>query len=175
MRTQDEKTKKVSPARVVAKMRKPCRLDAGPLAQSVLALTRWYGDCFTIPIANERGDIIDNLLTSGVSIFAREDLERFRHGRTEMTVFGWESNEYNRSLWIGALAEAVRTNTLDVQDIESVMQMFQVTAGNAKEKRDAEAVGVGIKEIVHATRYMKVQEGLFATPVKRDLSKAQWS
>jgi hypothetical protein len=173
--TLDEKTKSVSPARVVAKMRKPCRLDAGPLAQSVLALTRWYGDCFTIPIANERGDIIDNLLTAGISIYSREDLERFRHGRTELVTFGWESNEYNRSIWIGALAEAVRKKLLDVQDIETVMQMFQVTASNAKEKRDAEAVGVGMKEIVRATRYMKVQEGLFATPVKRDLAKAQWS
>jgi hypothetical protein len=170
----DEKTKAVSPARVVAKMRKPCRLDAGPLAQSVLALTRWYGECFTIPIANERGDVIDNLLTAGISIYSREDLERFRHGRTELVTFGWESNEYNRSIWIGALAEAVRKNLIDVQDIETVMQMFQVTASNAKEKRDAEAVGVGMKEIIRATRYTKVAEGLFATPVKRDLAKAQW-
>jgi hypothetical protein len=173
--TLDEKTKSVSPARLVAKMRKPCRLDAGPLAQSVLALTRWYGNCFTIPIANERGDVIDNLLTSGISVYAREDLERFRHGRTELVTFGWESDEYHRSLWIGALAEAVRANRVDVGDIDTVMQMFQLSAANAKEKRDAEAVGVGIKEIVRATRYVKVGEGLFATPAKRDLSKAQWS
>lgn len=167
---------KVYPARLVAKVIKPCRLDAGPLAQTVLALSRWYGNCYTIPVANERGDIIDSLLTAGLSLYAKEDFEHFKHGRQQQQVtFGWESNEYNRSLWIGALVEAVRNNRVDVADLETVMQMFAVTPTRAKELRDAEALGVGMKEISRATKYVKTGEGVFGSTPKRDLSKAMYS
>ena len=40
-----------------------------------------------------------------------------------------------------------------------MMQMFQVDGLNSKVKRDAEAVGVGMKEIMRATRYTKLPEG----------------
>ena len=170
----DEKNK-MQPARLAAKIRKPCRLDAGPLAQSVLALSRFYGNCFTIPVQNERGDVIENLLVSGVSIYAKEDFEHIRHGRSEIVQFGWESTEYNRSLWIGALAEAIRSSMIDVADLETVMQMFQVNGSNSKDKREAEAVGVGMKEIVRATRYTKLAEGVFSKQRKPNLGKAMYS
>jgi hypothetical protein len=166
----------IAPARLVAKVRKPCRLDAGPLAQSVLSLTRYYGDCYTIPIQNERGDVIDELLKAGVSVYAKEDFEHIRHGKENtMIQFGWEPNEYNRSLWIGALAEVVRNGRLDVGDIESVMQMFQVDGRNSKVKRDAEAIGVGMKEIVRASRYTRAPEGIFKEVRKPNLAKAMFS
>jgi hypothetical protein len=167
----------IYPARLVAKVKKPCRMDAGPLAQTVLALTRWYGNCFTIPIANERGDVIDSLLTAGVPIYAREDFEHIRHGSRlkQTTEFGWESNEYNRSLWIGALAEAIRERRVEVGDLEAVTEMFQVTPATAKSKRDAEAIGVGMKEIQRATMYLKAPAGIFTAPRQRDLSKAMFS
>ena len=164
------------PARLVAKVRKPCRLDAGPLAQSVLSLTRYYGDCYCIPVQNERGDVIEALLDAGVSVYAKEDFEHIRHGREQQMVqFGWETNDYNRSIWIGALAEAVRNNRIDIGDIETVMQMFQVDGLNSKVKRDAEAVGVGMKEIVRATRYSRLPEGIFKEVRKPNLAKAMYS
>lgn len=169
---------KLTPTKLAAKMLKPCRLDAGPLAQSVKMLTTWYGKCFTIPVTNERGDVIDKLLTAGVSIYSRENFERFKqgaHGRAEAIVFGWESNEFNRSLWIGALAEAIRNNQLEIGDPESVMELFQVNMNNAATKKDAESIGVAIKEIVRATLFSQPNNSPFKLERKRDLAKAMIS
>jgi len=172
----DEKGKD-QPARLVAKLKKPCRMDATPLVKTIKLLCNWFGGAFVIPIANERGDIIDTLLNEGVGIYSRNDFEHIHHGReiNRAVTFGWESNEYNRSLWIGALAETVRAGGIECADLETVMQMFSVTAQNAKAYPDAEALGVGMKEILFATRFNPPPKTV-AEPVKRrQLAKAMYS
>lgn len=169
----DEKGKTL--VRMVAKVRKPCKLDAGPLAQTVKLLSRWYGHANCIPIVNERGDVIEKLLENGLPIYSREEFERYRYGRTEVVAFGWESDDYTRSMWIGSLAEAVRTDSLEVYDVETVMQVHQLSPGNAEMKREAEALGVGVNRIGYASTYAPPTNPNFSLGKPKDLSKAMFS
>lgn len=174
----DEDGKK-TPARLVAKMQYPCRLEAGPLVDAVKTLSKWYGNPFVVPVVNDRGDVMDKLLSAGLAVYARENFESYRQGGTrgqQVVKFGWESNDYTRSMWIGALAEVVRQRAIEVQDLSTVMQMFQVKGSNAHEKREAEAVGVAVKEMGRATKYIARVQGV--SPVgrkERNLAKAQYS
>jgi len=170
----DEKGKPL--IRMVAKVRRPCKLDAAPLAQMVKLVSRWYGNANCIPIVQERGDVIEELLRAGLPVYSREEFERFRfHGRPEVVAFGWESDDYTRSMWIGSLAEAVRTDSLEVYDVETVMQVHQLTTGNAETKREAEALGVGLNRIGFASTYASPQNPNFSIGKPKDLSKAMFS
>lgn len=148
----DQEGRKV-PARLVAKVRKPLKLDAGPLARMVANLSGWYGKCIVVPIVNDRGDVVDKLVDEGLQLYVREKTEVLKHGRTERMVYGWETDDYSRSQWIGSLAESIRLEEVDVEDVETVMQLFRLTSMNAGTMRDAEAIGVGLKLMNYATVY----------------------
>lgn len=142
------------PIRVVAKVRRPLKVDAGPLAVMVGTICRYYGGCIAIPVVNERGDVIDKLQSEGLHIYTDEDFETTKHGRNQATTFGWHTDAYTRSLWIGEIAEAVREQKVLVEDVETVMQLFQLTANNAEYKRDAESLGVGMKLQNYASAFI---------------------
>ena len=149
----DEEKKVEVPARLCARITKPLKLDAGPLARVTKALVRWYGEALCVPVVNDRGDIIDKLLEAGVALYVREDFEVIKHGRSERMKWGWESDDYTRSQWIGELSELIRQDLLVVEDQESVMQLFQLSAATAGRMRDAEAIGVAAKLRNHATTF----------------------
>lgn len=169
----DEKNKQH--IRMVAKLRKPNKVDSGPLADLVKLVCRWYGGAYCVPIVQDRGDVIDKLLTVGISLYAREEFERLRHGTTEVIAFGWETNDYTRSLWIGSLAEAVRNDTLEIQDVDTAMQIHQLTVGNSGTKREAEALGVGINRIGYASTYPPPTKAMPFDSDKTKLSQAMIS
>jgi hypothetical protein len=150
----DEKEGALRPARLAAKVNvSPFRLDAGPLVEMVKKVTFWYGRCIVIPVVNDRGDVIERLLREGIHIYAREDFEATKHGRTQNALkFGWENNDFNRSMWIGTLAEQVRQDKIVVEDVETVMQLYQLD-GRVLNLRDAEALGVGLQLINYASSY----------------------
>jgi phage terminase large subunit len=150
----DEKEGAGRPARLVAKVRlSPFRLDSGPLVEMVKKVSSWYGNCMVAPVVNDRGDIIERLLSGGVHTYAREDFEAQKHGRRDRALkFGWESDDYTRSMWMGALAEAIREDKIVVEDLGTVMQLYQLD-GRQKQMRDAEALGVGIQLGNYATTY----------------------
>lgn len=141
------------PTRLVAKVRTPCRLSSGPLVETTMRLIKWYGDCPIVPIVSDRGDIVDGLLQAGATVDFREDFERLKAGgrSSDSIVFGWESNVYNRSLWIGALAEGIRERSVLVEDLAIVMQLNSLSTNNCDIMKDAEAVGVGLKRISQAS------------------------
>jgi hypothetical protein len=141
----------------------------------VKLVSKWYGNANCLPIVQERGDVIDKLLDAGLPVYSREDFERFRHGRTEVIAFGWETNDYTRSLWIGSLAEAIRMDMLEVQDVDTVIQAYQLTPGNSETKREAEALGVGVNRIGFASTYPPSRHANFAADKKRNLSTAMIS
>jgi phage terminase large subunit len=146
-----DKKEIVTPARMVARVRSPFKVGVKELVDYAARLVKWYGYCPLVPIVNERGDIVDALLQEGVEITAREDYERIRKNRREAIIWGWETTEYTRSLWMGALGEAIRDRTIDVEDLNVVMQLSQLNAENAKILKDAEAIGVGLKMMGYAS------------------------
>lgn len=151
----DEKEGAMRPARLAAKVKMmPFRLDAGPLSKMVGKISAWYGKCKVVPIVNDRGDIIERLLAEGLQVYAREDFEKAtKSGRAAAIEFGWETDDFTRSLWIGALAERIREDKIIVEDVQTVMQLYQLD-GRAGVKRDAEALGVALQLENHATSYM---------------------
>lgn len=163
---------KEMPMRLVARVKKPCKLDARPLAAVAKQLTTWYGRCFCVPISNERGDVIDNLLSSGMGVYAREEFESFNHGRRNLLTFGWDTDPYSRSLWIGALSEAIRENKLEVHDRSIVTELYQLAPEFADQRREAEAIGVGVLKIDYATTYVMQRRPLLPSsrPAETSLS-----
>jgi phage terminase large subunit len=150
----DEKEGALRPARLAARIRTaPFRVDAGPLSSMVQQLIAWYGNCMVAPIVNDRGDVIERLQADGVSIYAREDFEVLKHGRKNRVVkFGWVSDPYTQSMWIGALAERIREDRLIVEDLQTVMQLYQLD-GRFGGKRLAEALGVAIQLENYSTTF----------------------
>jgi hypothetical protein len=155
----DEKEGAARPARLVAKVRvSPFRLDAGPLTEMIRKVAGWYGNCLVVPVVNDRGDLIERMLAGGIHTYAREDFEATKHGRTDTAMkFGWESDDYTRSMWIGALAEAIREDKIICEDVGTVMQLYQLD-GKQRQMRDAEALGVAIQLINRASSYTAAEK-----------------
>lgn len=150
----EEKEGAMRPARLAAKVKvAPFRLDAGPLTQMVAKVSGWYGRCVVVPIVNDRGDVIERLLAEGLHVYARENFEVQKHGRNDPVEFGWVTDDFTRSMWIGALAERIREDKLIVEDVQVVMQLYQLD-GRAGIKREAEALGVACQLESHATAYL---------------------
>jgi phage terminase large subunit len=151
----EEKEGEMRPARLAAKVRiSPFRLDSGPLAELVAKVSGWYGRCIVVPIANDRGDVIEKLLDAGLQVYAREKFEVHKHGRRRDAIeFGWVSDDFTRSMWIGALAERIREDKVIVEDVQVVMQLYQMD-GRGGIKREAEALGVALQLENRATAYM---------------------
>lgn len=150
----DDDAKEERPARLAAKVHTlPFRLDAKPLAVMIQKLSSWYGKSVVVPIVNDRGDLIERLIDEGVHIYSREEFETLGHGRRQTFEFGWESDDYTRSLWIGALSDAIREDSVIVEDVPTVMQLFQLSPKDAKRMRDAEALGVALRLINYATTF----------------------
>lgn len=150
----DEKEDKPIPARLAARVNLvPFRLDARPLANMVKIVTEWYGKCKLIPIVNDRGDIIEQMVDEGISMYGREEFELLNSGRTAGFEWGWETTAYTQSLWIGALTDHIREDSVVVEDVGVVMQLFTLNPNDASAMRDAEAVGVGLQLMNHATTY----------------------
>jgi hypothetical protein len=151
----DMEDRKERPARLAAQVRvTPFKLDARPLARMVKKLAGWYGNAVVVPVVNDRGDIIERLVEEGVHIYSREEFEVQRHGRTERFEFGWESDAYTQSLWVGALAEKIREDAVVVESITTVIQLYQLNAKDASNFREAEALGVALQLLNHATTYV---------------------
>ena len=137
------------PVRLVSKVKSPFRVDAGPLAETVKRVSDWYGGCFVVPVTNDRGDVIDKLNEEGLSMYVRENFEVMKNGRRENFVYGWETTPYTRSHWVGSLAEAIRQDELVIEDLDTVMELYQL--GSDDVRRRAEAVGVALRCMGFAT------------------------
>jgi phage terminase large subunit len=150
----DTEEQKERPARLVARVRiVPFRLDARPLANMVAKLSGWYGKSLVVPIVNDRGDIIERLVEEGLHLYSREEFELKRSGRRLAWQYGWETDDYTRSLWLGSLAEKIREDGIVVENITTVMQLYQLNAKDASAMRDAEALGVALQLIGQSTTY----------------------
>lgn len=151
----DEREDKTHPARLAARVNlMPFRLDALPLASMARTLTQWYGNCMLVPIVNDRGDIIEALEEENVHIYSREEFELLNIGRKQSFELGWETTPFTQSLWIGALSEHIREDTIVVEDVSVVMQLFTLNPNDASSMRDAEAVGVAMKLMNYATTFI---------------------
>jgi phage terminase large subunit len=150
----EEREGAMRPARLAAKVRiSPFRLDAGPLTELVAKVSGWYGRCIVVPIVNDRGDVIEKLLDAGLQVYAREKFEVHKHGRRHQAIeFGWVTDDFTRSMWIGALAERIREDKIIVEDVPVVMQLYQMD-GRFGVKREAEALGVALQLESRATVY----------------------
>ena len=143
------------PARLVARVRvTPFKLDARPLAKMAAKLAQWYGRSVIVPVVNERLDIIQALITESGHLYAREEFEVMKHGRTERFEYGWESDHYTQSLWLNALADKIREDAVVVESITTVMQLYQLNAKDPSNFREAEALGVALQLLNHATTYV---------------------
>lgn len=147
----DEKGGAFHPVRLVARVILPCKDNAGPLIDKVRKLTAWYGSCPIVPLYNDRSDLIDLMLKDGMHLYVRENFDRVKSGRPESVEFGFEVNQYTRSHLITAIAEHVRENLVDIEDVAAVMQLHMLSDNNTSTLKDAEAIGVGLKCISFAS------------------------
>lgn len=163
----DEQEGALRPARLAAKVQMlPFRLDSGPLAVMVDKLSKWYGGCMVVPIVNERGDVIQKLQEEGVQIYSRPSSNEAgsgfsAHGRLPNRFeFGWETDDFTRSQWIGQLAEQIREQQVIVEDMSTVMQLYQLSGKNSVNMREAEALGVALQLMDYASVYVAQERKL---------------
>lgn len=149
----DAQMRRQIPHRVAAMLLRPCRLDAVPLVHLIEDIQKFYGRCMCVPVINDRGDIIQALREQGSYIYAQQDFETTGHGRERMIRYGWESDAFTRSQWMGSLIEAVRQDNIQIGDTETAIELHQLRTDNAEMMRRAEAVGIGLRLIERATRY----------------------
>jgi hypothetical protein len=141
----DDEAKEERPARLVAKVRSvpfPARREAaGGDDPQTCRLVRQLHCRADRERPRRRCRPAD---PGGVPHLFPQEYETFGPRPAQTFEFGWESDDYTRSLWIGALSDAVREDTVIVEDVPTVMQLFQLHAKDAKRMRDAEALGVAL-------------------------------
>lgn len=151
----DERQKTQQKLKLVSRLRLPCRIDATPFADMVRKLAMWYGYPMVVPVVNDRGDVIDALRKAGVMMNVRQDYERHKRGKQSNVVeYGWESTDYTRSMWLGELSDAVREKRIEIMDSLVVRQIRQLTPSTAKVMREAESVGVALKNMTLAAKHI---------------------
>lgn len=162
--------------RIVCRLSLPCRWDAQPLADMVSRVVRWYGNPLTIPIVNDRGDIIQALRAAGVTISVRRDFERLKRGAQSNAIeYGWESNKFTRSMWIGDLADAIRNQTIEIEDVDCVMELFALSSDNSDQLRRAEAIGVALNQLTYASKNEPAPVNILNPADELDQSNRGWA
>ena len=141
-------------AALVARIAPPCRFDIDILADMLVRLSRWYGDCLIIPEVNGPGLALIQELKhiDGLNLYRREELDKQTSTLTE--ILGWQTKDGaaktgNRSMLIEKLASIIREQEIDVwcPHVLSELKTFVTINGKAQAspgKHDDDVLMLGI-------------------------------
>lgn len=88
------------------------RWDNDIAAERMDMLLRYFGDCCVIVESNNAGvEVMRLLKINGRNLWLREKRDDRQPGK-KLRVMGFQTNSATKSLWIGALAKAIREQTL---------------------------------------------------------------
>lgn len=92
-----------------------CRWDIDILVDKFYRLVRWYGDPMVIIEANNSGaEFIGYAEQAGMTMWKREKPMDSRPGK-KLDIFGFQTTSTTRRQWVGACAQYVREQQLDVR------------------------------------------------------------
>jgi hypothetical protein len=129
-----------------------CRWDDDILAERALRLSKFYGDCIVIPEANQALGVIRWLADNGAFLWLREKMDELVPGKRHL-IPGWLTTPGaagTRNLWVNAIAEFIREETLDcsfmpaVQEMETFQRGDRGIAEARPGKHDDWVAGLGI-------------------------------
>lgn len=155
------------PIRAVCRIRPPCRWDATLLAEKIILVLKWFGNCMIVPEVNKGMDVLVELRRLGANIYRRQPkFDRINPGQTQTGAYGWETGDTSdktgtRSVLVKAIIDAVREQRLDVECPQAIKQMNTfvwntrgkacASAGNHDD--DVMALGIGLACIKSASVY----------------------
>lgn len=88
-----------------------CRWDEDILAERLIRLSRFYGDCMIVPEANQALGLIRELCNRGAPVYEREKMDEI-NPRKRHRVPGWLTDRASKKIWISSLREVIREQTL---------------------------------------------------------------
>jgi hypothetical protein len=160
---------------VVAVLHAPSgvRWDNDIVAQRFSRLLRLYGDCIAILEANNAGvEVLRLLQLDGRRLWLREKRDHRVPGK-KLDVVGFQTTAASKSLWVGALAIAIREQTLDCRYGPACQQFSTFLLnenGNGEAQRgchDDFVTGVGLALYARLAAAVLPMRPLFNVPRER--------
>lgn len=102
----------IHPARLVARVAPPCRLDNKPAAMQVDLLSRWYGRCIAAVEINNGIGMLKELRDLGVPLYRMASWDKVK--QQSVSQLGWETNKDTRPMIIDELASRIREQNIDI-------------------------------------------------------------
>ncbi len=90
-----------------------CRWDDSLIGERMKLLTDYYGGCMVVPETGNGLGVLNVLQREGCRIYRRRKHDAMHPGKV-LEVIGWETNADTRPLWVGAAADAIRDETVDI-------------------------------------------------------------
>lgn len=136
---QSDGTLRHFPMKQVARIKPPCRWDNDRLAESIVLMSRYYGECMTVVEKNKGELIIDLLRKFGIPLYRFEAVDKLT-GKVQ-NYYGWETNEDSRHRAVEMANALVRETTVEHPKVlvdewtHGEMQTFVVNAKGRSEAR----------------------------------------
>ncbi len=114
-----------------------CRWEDNMLAEHAKLVLDWYGDCMIVPETGNGLGALNALQHQEARIYRRKKFDLMNPGKI-LDIAGWETNTDTRGKWVGAAADAIRDQSVDIEYMPMVKecQTFYV---NDRGKAEAKA------------------------------------
>jgi hypothetical protein len=161
--------------KVVARVYAECRVDLDMLANFILKLSAYYGNCRVVPEVNNSGlAVIELLKLTGVDIYEREV---FNYRESKFTKhLGWQTKDGagrdgTRSIAIATLASDIRDEDIEIPCEHVLKECRTFLVGDngraealpGKHDDDVLALAIGVTTLDGATTY-RMAERVGFTP-----------
>lgn len=127
------------PLKQVARIKPPCRWDNDRLAESIVLMSRYYGECMTV-VEKNRGELIIKILREyGIPLYRFQAVDKLTGQVKEY--YGWETSDESRHRAVEMTNALVRETTVENPMIlvdeatHGEMQTFIVNAKGRAEAR----------------------------------------
>lgn len=98
-----------------------CRWEDNMLAEHIKLVLDWYGDCMIVPETGNGLGVLNALQGREARIYRRKKHDLMNPGKV-LDIAGWETNNDTRGLWVGAIADAIKDETIDVTYLPAVRE-----------------------------------------------------
>jgi hypothetical protein len=128
-----------------------CRWDDSLIAERTAMLANYFGGVMVVPETGNGLGVLVKLRDFGANVYQRMKPDSFVPGKMLPTA-GWETNSSTRDLWVGALADAIRSGDFDcaykpaVSEFRTFIIDDRGKAQAAPSKHDdwCAAIGIGL-------------------------------
>lgn len=99
-----------------------CRWDDSLIAERLTWLADYYGGCMIVPETGNGLGVLVKLREFGATVYQRHKFDHTNPGK-RVPVFGWETNNQTRDIWVNAVADGIREQSFICRYLPAVKQM----------------------------------------------------